>query len=704
MNKRQYLRLIDITNILSNDKTPAPVFERNVNQLLNDCKVNKLLEVRLKNAENKDDNKRGLKVCTKKQSVLNQYALRSGDIVLKFNPLIRVFNFSCKNCSECGIELNDIGTKNICKNCGVRAWCSDECRVKCVMDSHGLECDFLKFLHKEVNLFGKNKGEATLAISEAIEKNCLVILTVFKLLLKMSRCEEIYLSILSNMSDHLKLFKKWNKDNESVSEEHQSLFNMTKNKYTKIFENYFEEKKRSLKIKKTGMGINGIYRAFFLIYINATTMQNTFGDDVGFMFDPIFAMINHSCNPNCTLIWKNEDQLLLKVLNNIKPAEELFINYCPINMPEELRQKTLMRNFFFNCECEGCSEVDKKLDKWIPIDCISCGWNISGFILENFETGGYAPKHLRKEMICQNCDRIIPVNLIYKQYRKIFDYFKKINKCARIEELFDFAIQNDLVNCFDNRQTQQLIKLFKESYALVPVRAWPMYKIICILKELPIFKETESLYNIRFSILSNYVGENLIEDSHGFKNLLGSSLYETAVHTLNYLLSIYKTGLTTESEKNNFLTITRGCFALSIIAYKHLAYKFGDTDQPPMKDLLNIAKEANMLIRLKDESLCIKVLSYRNLDDFLNKFVQLLECGPSFGFQDLIPLLDSRDSEIFNVEIEYDNSESPELIKLDSETESDDMVLQCRNDLELLGIIRETYTPLWVINLANVAN
>lgn len=83
--------------------------------------------------------------------------------------------------------------------------------------------------------------------------------------------------------------------------------------------------------------INGISRVLFLIYINATAVQNTFGKDVECMFDPMFAMISHSCNPNCILIWKNENQLSRKTLNNIKPTEEFFVSYCAINMPTELK-------------------------------------------------------------------------------------------------------------------------------------------------------------------------------------------------------------------------------------------------------------------------------------------------------------------------------------------------------------------------------
>lgn len=69
--------------------------------------------------------------------------------------------------------------------------------------------------------------------------------------------------------------------------------------------------------------------------------------------------INHSCQPNCEIVFPQSNHVLQVVaLRDIAAGEEVTISYldeCMLSRSRHSRQKVLKENYIFVCECEKCS-------------------------------------------------------------------------------------------------------------------------------------------------------------------------------------------------------------------------------------------------------------------------------------------------------------------------------------------------------------
>jgi SET and MYND domain-containing protein len=73
---------------------------------------------------------------------------------------------------------------------------------------------------------------------------------------------------------------------------------------------------------------------------------------------PFTSLINHSCVPNCIVLF-NDNKLILKSIENILENEELFISYCDPILITEDRQTFLRDHYYFKCICKKCLDVFK---------------------------------------------------------------------------------------------------------------------------------------------------------------------------------------------------------------------------------------------------------------------------------------------------------------------------------------------------------
>jgi SET and MYND domain-containing protein len=76
-------------------------------------------------------------------------------------------------------------------------------------------------------------------------------------------------------------------------------------------------------------------------------------DPVGYAFDVVTAMINHSCDPNAHVFFEG-DQLRVRSLKDIAAGEEITISYVPPMLNVANRKILLDHMFFFDCYCESC--------------------------------------------------------------------------------------------------------------------------------------------------------------------------------------------------------------------------------------------------------------------------------------------------------------------------------------------------------------
>eukprot|EP01138_Halocafeteria_seosinensis_P001929 gb/GECG01001975.1/.p1 GENE.gb/GECG01001975.1/~~gb/GECG01001975.1/.p1 ORF type:complete len:672 (+),score=57.77 gb/GECG01001975.1/:1-2016(+) len=92
-------------------------------------------------------------------------------------------------------------------------------------------------------------------------------------------------------------------------------------------------------------------------------------DVVGIGFYPFTATLNHSCVPNCAVIYNGKHQALRSV-ECIPAGGELTLSYCDNTLPSSLVRWHLLQGYKFWCKCRRCLEVDNHLyDVLIGKEC-----------------------------------------------------------------------------------------------------------------------------------------------------------------------------------------------------------------------------------------------------------------------------------------------------------------------------------------------
>ncbi|CAE7207502.1 unnamed protein product [Rhizoctonia solani] len=94
---------------------------------------------------------------------------------------------------------------------------------------------------------------------------------------------------------------------------------------------------------------------------NAHTLSTPSLTPIGVAISPVAALINHSCVPNCVVVFPKAseskrvpNEMLIIAIGKILPGEELTTSYVDLTLPTEHRHKILQERYFFKCECPKC--------------------------------------------------------------------------------------------------------------------------------------------------------------------------------------------------------------------------------------------------------------------------------------------------------------------------------------------------------------
>jgi hypothetical protein len=94
-------------------------------------------------------------------------------------------------------------------------------------------------------------------------------------------------------------------------------------------------------------------------------IRNAFGSE-----NPLLlihgAMFNHSCNPNVTFI-QDKNRMYFVTVKEIRKGEELMCHYGDITEPKEKRQKRLLNQYGFICNCDRCCNKCVKIQNILDI-------------------------------------------------------------------------------------------------------------------------------------------------------------------------------------------------------------------------------------------------------------------------------------------------------------------------------------------------
>ncbi|XP_054516992.1 histone-lysine N-methyltransferase SMYD3 isoform X7 [Pan troglodytes] len=97
------------------------------------------------------------------------------------------------------------------------------------------------------------------------------------------------------------------------------------------------------------------------VICNSFTICNAEMQEVGVGLYPSISLLNHSCDPNCSIVF-NGPHLLLRAVRDIEVGEELTICYLDMLMTSEERRKQLRDQYCFECDCFRCQTQDKDAD------------------------------------------------------------------------------------------------------------------------------------------------------------------------------------------------------------------------------------------------------------------------------------------------------------------------------------------------------
>lgn len=70
--------------------------------------------------------------------------------------------------------------------------------------------------------------------------------------------------------------------------------------------------KAGIKNETKGFKDRHVIELFLIAFVNVSYLMDYFYTNLGLLIDLVFSIMNYSCAPNCTLIWKDNSKILMK--------------------------------------------------------------------------------------------------------------------------------------------------------------------------------------------------------------------------------------------------------------------------------------------------------------------------------------------------------------------------------------------------------
>ncbi|XP_059504711.1 histone-lysine N-methyltransferase SMYD3 isoform X4 [Stegostoma tigrinum] len=105
---------------------------------------------------------------------------------------------------------------------------------------------------------------------------------------------------------------------------------------------------------------------FGQVKCNCFTISDGEMQEIGVGLYPSMSLLNHSCDPNCVIVFDGK-QLQLHAIRQIQADEEvisygLTISYIDVMATSAERRRQLETQYCFTCDCERCETADKDSD------------------------------------------------------------------------------------------------------------------------------------------------------------------------------------------------------------------------------------------------------------------------------------------------------------------------------------------------------
>lgn len=255
-------------------------------------------------------------VCGSNSTLHTTVSRKSGDKIFKEMALCTSLNIESLDlyCSSCLRTLTQMKTgSGSCSRCKVVRYCSVQCQKLDWNNGHRDECRYL-LKHIKQNY----KMDA-----------CLLI----KLMAKSTSIEASRLAFFDALQSH---------DEQASTVQIQRMNSIIADSLP-----FLPAGTTKLKI----LNILGRFR------VNNPAITDCQLRAIGSGVFPCLSMLNHSCLPNCALLFSG-DLMSLVALRDLERNEELTISYIDVLNSREDRQRMLLEHYHFKCGCPKCLVSD----------------------------------------------------------------------------------------------------------------------------------------------------------------------------------------------------------------------------------------------------------------------------------------------------------------------------------------------------------
>lgn len=187
-------------------------------------------------------------------------------------------------------------------------------------------------------------------------------------------------------------------------------------------------------LRKTNIDIKLDDTMLFILFcqlvINSLTIHDPIDlKPIGYGLYLDATCFNHSCRPNCHAIFNGVELTIRSISDHVE--DQSSINYIDLLDTYEARQHQLHDNYYFNCQCSRCTDVDPK--EVILIEKIrNEEQKMDRFIEENNFTKAYQSS----ERLCADYELILPTYHAYVSLHHV----KNLKLALFLAETIDSSI------------------------------------------------------------------------------------------------------------------------------------------------------------------------------------------------------------------------------------------------------------------------
>jgi len=117
---------------------------------------------------------------------------------------------------------------------------------------------------------------------------------------------------------------------------------------------------------------------------NTFTLTSIILDQIGIVFVPSAAFINHSCTPNAVVVFPEggegagstagKEWVKVIAIKPIEPGEEILTSYIDVAGTRQERRNELAKRYKFVCDCPACQPEsnDQEVDPREALKCPKC--------------------------------------------------------------------------------------------------------------------------------------------------------------------------------------------------------------------------------------------------------------------------------------------------------------------------------------------